>query len=194
MFSFLQVSRVVSRVSIIVVVAALAGCVTAPKPDIPARDPSLLQNWQANGRMAVAGANGGGSGSFTWQQTGSTAVVQLRGPIGIGSLRLLIDDQALRIDIGDGQILESAAAESELASRLGAVVPAQSLRYWLLGLPAPGEHAWLQTGDTAALEQNAWRIDYQKYAVSEGVRLPAKFVAVSGPAKVRILIDRWRLE
>jgi outer membrane lipoprotein LolB len=193
-FSFLQIRRLASPVSIVAIVAVLTGCASAPKLDVHTRDPAHLQAWQANGRMAVAGANGGGSGSFTWRQTGSAAVVQLRGPIGIGSLRLLIDDQALRIDIGDGQILESAAAEAELASRLGAEVPAQSLRYWLLGLPAPGEHAWLQTGDTAALEQNGWRIDYQKYAVNSGARLPAKFVAVSGPAKVRIVIDRWRLE
>jgi outer membrane lipoprotein LolB len=180
------------RLWTLVVTAMLSACATAPKTDIPAREPGQLQYWQASGRMAVSGVNGGGSGSFSWQQRGSEADVQLRGPIGIGSLKLLISDDALRIDTGE-QVLEAGEAQAELTARLGAEVPVQALRYWLIGQAAPGEHAWLQTGDTATLEQNAWRIDYQKYGASEGVRVPTKFVASSGPAKVRIVIDRWRL-
>jgi outer membrane lipoprotein LolB len=191
-----RVTRRASRHIIgIALTAMLSACVvTSPSVESPTRNAFDLQNWQANGRMAVAGANGGGSGSFTWRQTGNEAVVQLRGPIGIGSLRLLIDDQTLRIDTGDGKMLEAEAAQAELAARLGAEIPTQSLRYWLLGQPAPGEHTLVQSNETAILEQSNWRVDYQRYAVTDGVRLPSKWVAVSGPAKVRIIVDRWRLQ
>jgi outer membrane lipoprotein LolB len=180
------------RAPILILVAALAGCATSPKQTAPTREPGQLQYWQASGRLAVSGANGGGSGSFIWQQRGSEADVQLRGPIGIGSLKLLISDDALRIDTGE-QVLEAGEAQAELTARLGADVPTQALRYWLIGQAAPGEHTWVQNGESAILDQNAWRIDYQKYGATDGVRVPTKFVATSGPAKVRIVIDRWRL-
>jgi len=190
---FFRVTRHASRITTCLVAAVLAGCATAPKSSAPTREPTALQSWQASGRMAVSGADTGGSGSFSWRQAGGDAVVQLRGPVGIGSLRLLIDDTHLRIDTGE-QILEADAAQNELAARLGAVVPAQSLRFWLLGQAAPGEHAWRQAGESMLLEQQGWLIDYQKYGASAGVRVPTKFVATNGPAKIRIVIDRWQIE
>jgi len=194
-FVLCRVTRRMSRVTMCIVAAILAGCASSPpQPSVPLRAPGDLQNWQASGRMAVSGAQDGGSGSFVWKQHGNAADVQLRGPIGIGSLALQIDDRALRIDTGE-QVLEAAAANAELAARLGAEVPTQALRYWLIGQPAPGEHTWLQqTADAATLAQNAWRIEYQKYGVVDGVRMPLKLTASSGPAKVRIVVDRWKIE
>jgi outer membrane lipoprotein LolB len=184
--------RPASRISILILAAVLSGCATAPKQSVPVRELGAIQHWQASGRMAVSGAESGGSGSFNWKQMGEAATVQLRGPVGVGSLRLQIDDRNLRIETGE-QVLEADAAQDELLARLGARVPTQALRYWLLGLPAPGDHAWVTTGANATLEQNAWRIDYQQYGITDGVRLPTKLVATSGAAKVRIVIDRWRL-
>jgi outer membrane biogenesis lipoprotein LolB len=73
-------------------------------------------------RIAVAGANTGGSGSFTWQQHGTKAQVQMHGPIGIGSLKLTLTDETIRIETADGQIFEADEAQSELTARLGASV------------------------------------------------------------------------
>ena len=115
----------------------------------------------------------------------------MRGPVGIGSLRLAVSDQSLRIETADGQTLEADEAQAELTARLGAFVPARDLRYWLIGVAAPGDHQW--TADATILMQQDWRIEYQRFGVTDGVRLPLKLVAVSGPAKVRILIDRWKV-
>jgi outer membrane lipoprotein LolB len=167
--------------------------VTPKIADTPSRDAATLIEWQASGRIAVAGASTGGSGSFTWSQQGAQAQIQMRGPIGIGSLRLTLSDQLMRIETADGQTLEADDAQSELTARLGAQVPARDLRYWLVGLAAPGEHQWSNAADTATLTQQDWRIDYQRFGVTAGVRLPLKLVAVNGPAKVRIVIDRWKI-
>jgi len=118
----------------------------------------------------------------------------MHGPIGIGSLRLTLSDESIRIETADGQTFEAADAQLELAARLGAQLPVQNLRYWLVGTAAPGEHQWLNAADTATLIQQEWRIEYQRFGVTDGVRLPLKLVAVSGPAKVRIVIDRWKIE
>jgi outer membrane lipoprotein LolB len=173
--------------------AAFSGCKTSPSVGPIARDSGALTQWQAGGRIAVSGAGGGGSGSFTWTQDGEHADVQLRGPVGIGSMKLTLSESEIRIATGDGQEFTAEDAQQELAARLGAEVPLKDLRYWLVGVAAPGEHRWSEEAESATLTQHDWRIDYQRFGTSEGVRLPMKMVAISGPAQVRIVVDRWKL-
>jgi outer membrane lipoprotein LolB len=179
-----------------------AGCAVTPKQPggVPANvDLAQLDQWQAHGRLGISGPQTGGSGSFDWQQSGDRTDLQIRGPVGVGSVRLqLRGDPAspdLKLETGDGRKLESTDAWNELESRLGAQVPAGSLRYWILGLAAPGEHLWHEpTSDgSVTLEQGGWRIDYQRYSTEPGARVPVKMSASNGTARVRIVVDRWRL-
>lgn len=185
----------------LVLVLLLAGCAnlaTPPAGEIPA-NLNELQRWQARGRIGVSGAEGGGSGSFDWQQRGDRADVQIRGPVGIGSVRLEMQgdaaDPELKLQTGNGVTLESQAAWDELEARLGAPVPAGSLRFWMLGIPAPGEHQWLESNPegVTTLEQGGWRIDYQRYSDDAGAHVPVRIRASSGDTKVRIVVDRWQL-
>ncbi|HVF16940.1 MAG TPA: lipoprotein insertase outer membrane protein LolB [Steroidobacteraceae bacterium] len=181
-------------------VALLAGCAAPPKraPGAPIAL-EQLDRWQARGRIGVSGPDGGGSGSFEWQQRADAASVQIRGPVGIGSVRLEVSGDAehpdLRLQAGDGAMLESDAAWSELETRLGASLPAGNLRFWLLGLAAPGAHEWQPPADdgSVTLEQQGWRIDYQRYSEDAGAKLPTRLRATSGDARVRIVVDRWQL-
>jgi outer membrane lipoprotein LolB len=178
----------------------LAGCAGAPpQTSTVPEDLRQLQYWQARGRLGISGAGQGGSGSFAWEQQRDRAEVQIRGPIGIGSVRLQMSGPAasphLRLETADGQVFEANSAWQELESRLGTPIPAQQLRYWMLGVPAPGEHRWLEerTDQTAVLEQDGWRIEY-RYTDELSGRLPSRIHAVSGNARVRIVIDRWSLQ
>jgi outer membrane lipoprotein LolB len=180
----------------------LAGCAatTARRGNAPLpADLQQLDQWTAHGRMAVSGPAGGGSGSFDWQQRAANAQVQLRGPVGIGSVHLEVDGAAdhpqLKLETADGRKLESDAAWHELEARLGAPVPAGNLRFWMLGLAAPGEHEWLaqDANGVTRLMQGGWQIDYQNYSDEPGLKVPMRIRASSGDAKVRIVIDRWQL-
>ena len=125
--------------------------------------------------------------------------MQIRGPVGVGSVRLELhgdpSSPALTLETADGRKLESTAAWDELEARLGAPVPAGNLRYWMLGLAAPGEHQWHEPGPdgVVTLEQGGWRIDYQRYSTEPGARVPVKISASNGAARVRIVVDRWQL-
>jgi outer membrane lipoprotein LolB len=127
------------------------------------------------------------------------ADVQIRGPVGIGSVRLQVSGESghpdLRLQTGDGVTLEADAAWTELENRLGASLPAGNLRYWLLGLAAPGAHEWSEpnAAGEVSLTQEGWRIDYQRYSTEFGAKVPVRLRASSGDARVRIVIDRWRL-
>jgi outer membrane lipoprotein LolB len=180
--------------------ALLVGCATpAPRPSGAPVDAEHLERWQARGRIGVSSAAGGGSGSFDWSQHADVADVQIRGPVGIGGVRLTIKGEGAQHDLelqtSDGAKLESDAAWAELESRLGASLPAWHFRYWLLGVAAPGAHQWLpapgEGGKT--LEQDGWRIEYQRYAEG-GAQLPTRLRAVSGATRVRIVIDDWQLD
>lgn len=182
-------------------VCLMAGCTTVvPRSSVPLpTDLAQLDRWQARGRIGVSGAEGGGSGSFDWQQSGDRAEVQIRGPIGIGSVHIRVSgsatDPALELETGDGTTLQSQAAWDALEARLGASLPAGSLRFWMLGIAAPGEHRWHEPSadGVVTLEQSGWRIDYQRYSDDAGARVPVRLSASSGSTKVRIVIDRWQL-
>jgi outer membrane lipoprotein LolB len=193
--------RRIALLPIALTLALLAGCAgvaTRPGAPLPA-DLNDLDRWQAHGRLGISGPESGGSGTFDWQQRGDRADVQIRGPVGVGSVRLQLRGAAsnpdLRLETGNGQVLESTAAWDELEARLGAPVPAGNLRYWMLGLAAPGEHQWHEQNSegVVTLEQGGWRIDYQRYSTDPGARVPVKMRATNGTARVRIVVDRWQL-
>ena len=185
---------------VFLIALVLSGCATAPKKPlaVPA-DLSTIDRWEARGRLGVSGPESGGSGSFEWHQQGDRTDVQIRGPVGIGSVRLQLRGDAanpsLRLETSDGRKLEAEAAWNELQARLGASVPAGNLRYWMLGLAAPGEHQWHdETSDgIVTLEQGGWRIDYPRYSTEPGARVPIRMRATNGDARVRIVVDQWRL-
>jgi outer membrane lipoprotein LolB len=190
-----------TAVSLFAFALIVTGCTSVPQrptQPLPA-DLGTLEAWQAKGRIGVSGGAGGGSGSFEWQQRGQRADVQIRGPAGIGSVQLEVDgsaqDPQVKLRTANGTILESAAAWDELESRLGAPMPAGSLRYWMLGIAAPGEHQWHEADaqGMTALEQDGWRIEYQQFSQEPGARVPTRLRAASGVTRVRIVIDRWQL-
>jgi outer membrane lipoprotein LolB len=174
----------------------LSGCVAPiPRSEGPGQpvDLATLAEWRASGRMAVAADGSGGSGSFDWQQIGPQTSIRIQGPVGIGGLKLLLDGDRVQLDSSDGRRLEADAAWTELEARLGAPVPAQNLRYWLLGLPAPGEYRWVEQQPQPKLEQQGWLIVYERTIEQSGARLPTRLTATSGSSRVRLVIDRWSL-
>ncbi len=174
----------------------LSACATTPRIEAPQQpvDLATLSEWTASGRIAVAAAGTGGSGSFTWEQDGARTHVQIQGPVGIGGLSLTMEGESVSLETSDGRRVQSAAAWSELEARLGASVPARNLRYWLLGIPAPGEHRWLVVAPPlSTLEQDEWQIAYERFSEDSGTRLPTRLTATSGTSRVRLVIDRWRL-
>jgi outer membrane lipoprotein LolB len=173
----------------------MAGCATAPKRIEGVTrgvDSGALQHWDAAGRIGVAATQGGGSGSFTWQQRGMQSSVQLHGPVGVGSLQLQVSGDEIEVRAANGETYRADDAMNELQARLGAVIPPGKLRYWLIGRAAPGDYRWLDAG-RSVLEQDGWHIEYSEYLAQDNLRLPAKIVASNGTTRVRILIERWRV-
>ena len=178
--------------------AALAGCATQPAAPTSgaAPDPRSLGHWTAAGRLALAAGGEGGNGTFTWEQLSATSRLDLRGPFGAGALQVVVTPDSLSVADGAGQAVDAEAAREELRARLGADLPWVSLRYWMLGVPAPDAPAQVSEAPTAPLrliEQSGWSIGYEAFTAVGGLLLPRRLTATSGGVRVRVLIDRWTL-
>lgn len=185
------------------VLMLLAGCRTVPV----ARPPSVpwplhraeLQeraHFELRGRVAVAAGDQGFNARLRWVQDGARSQVALAGPLGAGGLEVTADGGTLEVVTASGTRMQSDAARTELASRLGFDPPIASLRYWILGVPDPAAPA-AETLDEAqqrlrSLEQDGWHIDYPGYVAVGGEWLPARLTLQRADVRVRLLVDGWQ--
>jgi len=181
--------------------ALLAGCATVPTPsvqdvdwDARLADAQALEDWRMTGRVAVVVGDDGGSAGVDWRQAGATADVALTGPLGMGSLRAVFGDGGFTLEDGTGERLAGAEAEALLSARLGAAVPFDHLRYWLLGAPAPGE-PFAATGPTPdglpAFQQAGWTVGMGRLDTSGGIRLPTRLTISRQETRLKLVVNRW---
>jgi len=186
------------RAGTALVLAALGGCAVAPvaPPSFVPADPSAFVAWTASGRLALAANGEGGSGSFTWQQQADATTVSLRGPLGAGAMQVTVDGDRLSVADGDGHSLDTRQTRELLRERLGADLPWNSLRFWMLGIPSPDGPARVEDADQAPLrviEQADWRIGYDAFRPTLGVSLPTRFTATREGVRLKVTVDEWQV-
>lgn len=189
--------------------ALLSGCQTAPPAGIPAvTGPGADAPWaeqraaletfasyNLNGRVAVAANGQGFSAGLRYGQQPHRSDLALDGPLGIGGLRVELEGESLRIFTSRGEQLDGVAARAELERRLGFALPLAELRWWLLGVPAPGSGAAVQdaqSGEISAFEQNGWNVRIDSRAPALGFALPKRLTAERAGARMKLLVETWR--
>jgi outer membrane lipoprotein LolB len=184
---------------LLVLSAMLAACAAAPRvatiPGTPV-DPARVVDWSARGRMAIAFANEGGSGSFEWAQRAATTDLQVRGPLGAGALRIVTDGTTVAVTDADGQSLDSESARRQIRGRLGTDLPLVAMRYWMLGLAAPGSEARVRAEGSATpreIVQSGWTVSYEPFRPVQGWAVPTRLTAASGDARIKVIVDEWQL-
>jgi outer membrane lipoprotein LolB len=176
----------------------VAGCATlhpprsAPAPWEPRlRELQALAHWQADGRAAVAVDTQGWQATLSWIERDGVAEVHLSGPFGIGAMVIRQSPEGVSLNGG----ASGAAVLTQLKDRLGFDLPLESLRFWLLGIPAPEQPFELTRNaqDRAShLTQAQWSIDYDRYVPVNGDLLPARVVMSREQVRVRIVIEQWK--
>ena len=182
----------------------VAGCRTLPPgaPVGPGADApwpeqrtalEKLDRYALNGRVAVAAQGQGFSASLRYQQLARHTNLSLDGPLGIGGLRVEIDGEDIRIATSRGEKLDGQAARDELERRLGFQLPLAELRWWVLGIPAPGEASVNQagSGEIQDFTQNGWRVSIQTRAAGLGFSLPQRMTAEREGARLKLFVQSW---
>lgn len=185
----------------------LAGCRTAPPPAVivgPGADApwpeqraglEKLANYSLTGRVAVAANGQGFSGNLRYRQQAQRADMALDGPLGMGGLRMALDGDRLSISTSKGEQLDGPEARAELERRLGFELPLGELRWWLLGIPAPGESTLDQdaaSGEIHGFRQNGWRVNIDTRLPAMGFALPQKLTATREGTRLKLLIESWQ--
>jgi outer membrane lipoprotein LolB len=181
-----------------------AGCRTVPPgaPVGPGADApwpeqrsalEKLDRYLLNGRVAVAAQGQGFSASLRYQQLARHTTLALDGPLGIGGLRVEIDGENVEIATSRGEKLDGQAARDELERRLGFQLPLTELRWWLLGIPAPGEASVNQTGsgEIQDFTQNGWHVSINTRAAGLGFSLPQRMTAEREGARLKLFVQSW---
>ena len=187
----------------------LAGCATARlsrEPLAPAAQESVLRGlagFRLDGRAAVrAGEEGSPPATLSWVQQAAESRLKLSGPIGAGGLTLVFSPDSLQVISSKGETYRDAEAQQILAAELGFVPPFDALRYWVLGLAAPGEAPADQQTDAAGriagMTQQGWRIQYERWKPlvtrAGAVQLPHKLTAAHADLRLQLVVDRWKLQ
>jgi outer membrane lipoprotein LolB len=179
----------------------LAGCAAAPSVPLPGPGAAEVRRvglqardaWSLSGRVAVAAAGEGATAALDWRQSGGRSALELRGPFGAGALRVTLDGEQVSLEDGEAR-LDGEEARGYLERQLGAVLPVGELRYWVLGVPAPGapfEETAGPGGLPGRLAQRGWVVSFERYRAVAGEQLPSRITAEAGDTRVRLAVSRW---
>lgn len=197
----------IHRITVLgLVLVLLAGCTTVPPRPKPLdreqawqqRQQILngLQNWSLNGRLGIQTDHEGWHVSINWQQHQSDYTIRLTAPLGQGSLLLEGNPDGVQLQTSDGDSVQAEDPSLLLYQQFGWRVPVTALRYWVLGLPAPGEstHSLDEYGRLSHLQQSGWEIAFLDYENRQGFELPGRVFVNNHNAKVRLVIGDWELD
>jgi len=191
------------RVAAIAVALLAGGCATTPPADStddwPTRRDALqtLDQWTLNGRIAVAAGDDGFSGGFDWLQRGASADIELGGPMGGSAMRIHVEGDKLVVSVGGGTYADDDARQF-IAGHFGPgqSLPIAEMRYWLVGVPAPGSPHDETLGDDrrlSSLIQSGWQIRYDRYEPVGALALPARMEMTTEGLRLRVAVSDWRL-
>lgn len=155
-----------------------------------------VQHWFVTGRAAINNGTESWHVNLLWLQQGNDYQIRLSGPFGAGQVQLKGNADQVELLTADNERFYSSDIDSLLYERTGVKMPVAELRYWLIGLPAPGSKQAADVdkhGRLAHLRQGDWRVRYKRYMPVNGLVLPRKIFADKQELDVRVVIDKWKL-
>ncbi len=185
-------------------VLLIAGCSTAPKPppveDIEAawqehqRPLLAIQSWQLQGKLALRSEQQSGSAQLWWRQNQQRFDLRVTPPFGVGKLRIRGDESEVALYPASGRPLRAANAEELLQQTLGWSLPLQSLRFWVLGLPAKATQIELNDqGYLHSLVYQGWQVEFIAYEAVADLVLPSELFLRYRGLQLRLAIHEWQL-
>jgi outer membrane lipoprotein LolB len=179
---------------------ALTGCATPPAREAAPTASDLASaryaNWQIRGRVSLVKGNEGWHASLNWHEDAGRYRLDLSGPLGQGALRLEGDAGGVRLQTADGRDYLARDADSLVRSATGWPLPVAGIRYWVRGVPVPGQPAAMKTdadGRPVSLAQSGWDIRYDRFQDVDGRAWPTRLQLTTDDLSVRLVVDEWTL-
>lgn len=153
---------------------------------------SQIDRFNLEARVSSGGLFGV-RGQLTWKQLPDQFDMRVAGPFGIGAAQ--ISGRGSQIEIRTAKrTFTTDDPERDLRQRLGWTFPVSHLRWWVLGVPAPGTDPVVEfdaDGHLVKLEQDDWQLSYDEYQSAGSLELPRKFEVANSEVRIKVVIDRW---
>lgn len=138
----------------------------------------------------------GVKGNLHWRQGLHDFEMRVSGPFGVGAATITGHGKQVEIKTAK-RTLVTENPERDLHDRLGWTFPVSHLRWWALGMPAPGarpkELELDGAGRVVSFRQDDWTIEFSEYQAAGGHELPRKFEAANEDVRIKVVIDAWSL-
>ncbi|NOX08162.1 MAG: outer membrane lipoprotein LolB [Gammaproteobacteria bacterium] len=172
----------------------LVACSTIPQvPPVTAWEPLDWTQWRLQGRMALRYQDKNWNVSLRWQQYPTTYNMVLQGPLGVGTIRIDVDEQQAHLTDSDGHQQVAASAEQLLYNQTGMRLPLSRLRYWVLAdytVIKADEQTLDAQGRPVSVVQDGWIIHYKRYQVINGYVVPRLIYLQGKDVELRLVIDQ----
>lgn len=167
-------------------VLMLGACSTIPQKPAEWREQGALQDFDADGRLAVK-VNGRGSyANFDWRYQNGVQTIDVNTPLGNTVGQLCQDGQGVLAVEGNGKVFTAATPQELSEQLLGYNLPVQYLNIWAAGQWVKGvPHEITSEGK---LRQFDWVISRQLNA--EGT--PRILLLESSKLTLRLVFDRMQ--
>jgi outer membrane lipoprotein LolB len=180
----------------------LSGCTAMrPEPAGMADQRALvgrLGKWKLEGRIAVRTTKDAWQANLIWEHDGKQDRLRVSGPLNQGMVSIILQEDLIFINEGNGVERMSRDPDALLTEKLGFSVPLASLRYWVLGVPAPFEESAAMELDPVGrlrhLRQSEWSLDFERYGYWDGISLPQKIMIWNPELRIRLFADEWTIE
>lgn len=149
-----------------------------------------LNHWTFSGRIAINQGKESWQANIHWTHQLNSESIKLSGPLGQGAILIELADNKVRINRGN-KTEESNDINAFIKQQLGVMIPVNSLRYWVLGLPE--KNLPVHKSDKGFYQAN-WLVEYPEMQTVENNTLPRKISVLNAQQiKLKLIIDEWKL-
>ncbi|MDD5035240.1 MAG: lipoprotein insertase outer membrane protein LolB [Methylococcaceae bacterium] len=184
----------------VLIASLLPGCASQLEggaPPVTQERLYRLSDWKLEGRLAVQSPGEAWSANLHWEHGRGQERLLISGPFSQGAVSIILQDDLIYINEGNGVVSSSRDADALLQAKLGFSVPLHSLRYWVLGLPEPNADFVAQREPSEGkkgFSQSGWALAYERFIRVHDWVLPGKITALGGGLKLKLIADEWLIK
>ena len=157
------------------------------------KEKQALNQFKAQGVMAVKDGREVFSASFNWDQTDNQNIhIRLFGPMGANASQINIARNSITIKTKEKTVTH-AHSEQFVKQQTGYSIPFKKLSYWLRGVPYGSTQSNTTDAKHHQINQNGWLVSYQAYTHIKGLILPTRISAIHGPLRIKLRIIKWQV-
>ena len=197
----------VTIVPILIIIGLLSGCATKVQNTTQnynwlerQQHISAINEWTVKGRIGIKTPDQGFSSSLSWQHQPKQQLFRIYGAFGQTYAELNQSEDKATLELSDKEIYESNDVENLLLQVLGYPLPIEHLKYWVFGLPYPGNDSDLSFDKLDRLQTihyQQWKISYKKYkrfASFDNQYLPSKVKVTNGDVTLNLSLRNWTMD